>query len=239
MPKPPVPTRAIPRQATSRVAFESEPPSPDDPLLGFEPYIHKQPRANSITPALQREFVAHLAATGIVTSAARHIGRSMEALYKLRHQPGAQGFAKAWDRAVQMGVERLEDTALARAIEGSERKIIRNGEVVATERYHNEALVMFFLRTRLADRYSPQAQLGPGHPLYEKALRVAEEERRQRDNDPARIAKVHASIDAKVKQLKYELVDDWNAQVRDYNAANGTGLPTLGDDGRLEFPDEA
>ena len=100
------------------MAFEHAPLADDDPLLGFAPYLHKAPRSNSITPDLQREFVAHLAATGIVTSAARHIGRSMEALYKLRHQPGAEGFARAWDRAVQLGVARLEDTALARAIEG-------------------------------------------------------------------------------------------------------------------------
>jgi len=236
MPSPPRPTRAIARQATSRVAFESDPPSADDPLLAFEPYAHKQPRSNSITPDLQREFVAHLAATGIVTSAARHIGRSMEALYKLRHRPGAQGFAKAWDRAVQMGVERLEDTALARAIEGSERKIIRNGEVVATERVHNEALVMFFLKHRLADRYAPSAHVGPGHPVYEKAARAAKADQLAAANDPAEIKRVQKSIDAKVMQWKYELVDEWNEQVREYNCENGTGLPTLGRDGMLVFP---
>ncbi|MEM6909884.1 MAG: hypothetical protein AAF494_14525 [Pseudomonadota bacterium] len=190
--------RRIARQATSRVAFEREPLADDDPLLGFEPYRHKQPRANSITPDLQREFVAHLAATGIVTSAARHIGRSMEALYKLRHKRGAEGFARAWDRAVQMGVERLEDTALARAIEGSERKIIRNGEVIATERYHNEALVMFFLKTRLADRYAPGAHVGPGQPLYERIRREIEEERRKAANDPDVLKRIRAAIDRKL-----------------------------------------
>ena len=233
----PRPTRAIARQATSRVAFERDPPADDDPLLAFEPYLHTAPRANSITPDLQREFVAHLAATGVVASAARRIGRSMEALYKLRHKPGAQGFAKAWDRAVQMGVERLEDTALARAIEGSERKIIRGGEVVATERFHNEALVMFFLKTRLADRYAPSAHVGPGHPLYERAARAAEADRIAAANDPEEIKRTQASLDAKIVQWKRELVEDWNAKVRAYNAEKGTGLPTLGEDGVLEFPD--
>ncbi|MEM7702942.1 MAG: hypothetical protein AAF251_13460 [Pseudomonadota bacterium] len=238
MPKPPapVPTRKIPGQATSRVAFESEPPSPDDPLLAFEPYIHKAPRSNSITPDLQREFVAHLAATGLVNAAARHIGRSMEALYKLRHRPGAQGFAKAWDRAVQMGVERLEDTALARAIEGSERHIIRNGEIIATERTHNEALVMFFLKTRLADRYAPSAHVGPGHPLYEKAARAAEADRIAAENHPDEIKRIQESLNAKVMQWKHELVDEWNAQVRQCNAEHDLSLPTMGRDGKLEFP---
>ncbi|MEM9501572.1 MAG: hypothetical protein AAF941_06965 [Pseudomonadota bacterium] len=215
MPNPPAPrpTRKIARQATSRVAFESEPPSPDDPLLAFEPYRHKQPRSNSITPDLQREFVAHLAATGIVTSAARHIGRSMEALYKLRHKPGAQGFANAWDRAVQMGVERLEDSALARAIEGEERHIVSGGEVVATEMRHNEALVMFFLRNRLPERYGT-GELKPGHPAYEaiKAELRAEWDREayERRNSPEeREAKLKFINDVRERWRR-----EWEAEQR-------------------------
>ncbi len=205
VPSGPVPTRATPRQATSRVAFESDPLAPDHPLLAFEPYVHSRPRANSITPDLQRTFVSHLAATGVVTSAARKIGRSMEALYKLKHKPGAEGFARAWDRAVQLGVERLEDTALARAIEGSERKLYRDGELVGTERFHNEALVMFFLRNRLAERYSRHAHIAPGHPVYERIKREIEEEQRREANDPKVIQAVRDSIDRKIEALRLEV----------------------------------
>ncbi|GIX21197.1 MAG: hypothetical protein KatS3mg120_2873 [Erythrobacter sp.] len=83
--------RKVARQATSEVAFEFAPAviAEDDPLLDFTPYRHKAPRRNSITPDLQRAFIARLAETGIVKSAAAHIGRSLEALYKLRRQPGA------------------------------------------------------------------------------------------------------------------------------------------------------
>jgi hypothetical protein len=230
-------TRKIARQATSRVAFERPEPQPDDPLLAFEPYIHKAPRRNSITPDLQRKFIAHLAATGIVARAARHIGRSLEALYKLKQKPGAEGFAEAWDRAAQLGVERLEDSALTRAIEGTERKIRHAGEVVATERVHNEALVMFFLRNRLPERYAREAQVGPGHPLWEKVARALEEERIAKARDPAEIRRVRASLDAKMTQWKRDLLAEWNAKVRAYNAKNGTGLPVVGEDGELEFPD--
>ncbi len=149
--------RAIARQATSAVAFEHEPPSPGDPILDFTPVPHVRPRRNSITPDLQRAFIAHLAATGIVTSAARHIGRSMEALYKLRQRPGAESFRAAWDAAVDRGVARLEDCALARAIEGEERMVVSQGNLIGTERRHNEGLVMFFLRHRRPERYGPQS----------------------------------------------------------------------------------
>ena len=143
-----------------------EVPDQNDPLLQFEPVPHRRPRRNSITAARQRAFVAHLAATGIVSEAARHIGASMEALYKLRHRPGAEAFAAAWDAAVDRGVQRLEDGALARAIEGEERLVVSAGKVLGTERRHNEALVMFFLRNRRPQRYGDA--IGPGHPLYEQ-----------------------------------------------------------------------
>ena len=90
----------------------------------------------------------------------------MEALYKLRKQPGAAEFDAAWDAAVDRGVARLEDTALARAIEGEDRLVVSAGKVVGSERRHNEALVMFLLRGRRAHRYG--ADIRPGHPLYER-----------------------------------------------------------------------
>jgi hypothetical protein len=63
-------------------------PAEDDPLLGFVPVPHSRPRRNSITPDRQRAFIAALAA--------REIGASLEALYKLRNRPGAEGFRTAW-----------------------------------------------------------------------------------------------------------------------------------------------
>jgi hypothetical protein len=149
--------RAIPRQATSEVAWEFEPAviTDDDPLLDFAPYRHKAPRRNSITPDLQRAFVAHLAVTGIVKSAAVHIGRSLEALYKLRRQPGAEGFAGAWDEALDWGVARLEDCALERAI---------------AEGYSNQrvnSMLAFVIKHHYA-QYVDARFVIPGHWLYER-----------------------------------------------------------------------
>ena len=160
----------MPRQrAALRTSYMAAPPAvadAEDPLLGFAPVPHVAPRRNSITPDRQRAFIAHLAATGIVRQAARHIGASLEALYKLRQRPGADGFCAAWDAAVDRGVQRLEDCALARAIEGEERLVVSAGKVLGTERRHNEALVQFFLRHRRPDRYG--TALRPGTALYEQ-----------------------------------------------------------------------
>ena len=151
-------SRAIARQRTSRVAAPvAEPLQEGHPLLDFAPYLHKAPRANSITPTKQRRFVAELAASGIVTHAAIKIGASMEALYKLRHRKGAEDFAAAWDRAVDAGIARLEDCALERAIVGEERPVVSMGRVVASYTKHDTQLILFFLRNRRRKRYGPEA----------------------------------------------------------------------------------
>ena len=191
-------TRVTKRQGTSYMAFRGEEPATDDPLLDFKPVPHERPRRNSITAERQRAFIAHLAATGIVTEAARHIGASMEALYKLRKRPGGEEFDAAWDGAVDRGVARLEDTALARAIEGEERLVVSAGKLIGTERRHNEALVMFFLKNRRAMRYG--AEVRPGHPLYERIRGEVLAELRQtatRDEES-----ILASIDAKLALIR-------------------------------------
>jgi len=149
--------RKVARQATSEVAFEFAPSviAEDDPLLDFTPYRHKAPRRNSITPDLQRAFIARLAETGIVTSAAAHIGRSLEALYKLRRQPGARGFAAAWDEALAWGVMRLEDCAMERAL----------AEGLSNPRPNS--MLAFVIRHRHA-QYVDARFVRPGHWLYER-----------------------------------------------------------------------
>ena len=157
-----------PGRRTARSAFFEDEPAPDDPLLGFAPYRHKQPRRNAITPERQRAFIAALAASGIVTQAARAIGASLEALYKLRALPGAEGFAAAWEMAIDRGIARLEDCALERAIRGEERPVVSRGSVVATYTRHDTALMLFLLRQRRAHRYGADVDLRPGSPAYER-----------------------------------------------------------------------
>ncbi|MFB0611002.1 hypothetical protein [Aurantiacibacter poecillastricola] len=192
--------RATPRQATSYITAPPSPVEEGDALLDFAPVPHVAPRRNSITPDRQRKFIEHLAATGIVKQAAKHIGASLEALYKLRQKPGGEEFARAWDIAVDRGIARLEDCALSRAIEGEERMIVSGGQVLGTERRHNEALVMFFLRHRRAQRYGPDIR--PGHPLYEKIrAEVMADYRARQPKKGEVLARLNAKID-KMRERK-------------------------------------
>lgn len=151
--------RATPRQATSAAAYVRPEPEQDDPLLGFAPYLHKRPRRNSITPEVQRRFLAALAASGIVQQAARSIGKSMEALYKLRARPGAEGFAAAWDEALKWGAERLEDCALEIAL--------REDWDFDGWTGRREGLLIYLLQRRSAFLVD-ERDVAPGHPLYER-----------------------------------------------------------------------
>ena len=191
-------TRATRRRATSAVAFRGEPLDPDDPLLAFAPVPHVAPRRNSISPARQRAFIAHLAATGIVTQAAKHIGASLEALYRLRNKAGAEEFRTAWNEAADRGVARIEDGALQRAIEGVDRPIVSGGKLLGWHRVHNEGLVMFFLRNRRTERYGADLadKLKPGDPLYEKIKREVIDEYEGDD------AEVFASIDKFIDDMR-------------------------------------
>jgi len=178
---------ARPSRRTSRSAFIADPPDPDDPLLAFVPYLHKAPRGNSITPDRQRAFIAALAASGIVTQAARRIGASLEALYRLRHQPGAEGFARAWEQAIERGITRLEDCALELALRGEELPIVSAGKLLGTYRKLNFGHIRFILSQRRPARYGPEALRRPG---------------RWDDEDSMSQQEVLDSIDAMIDQMR-------------------------------------
>ena len=147
--------RATARQATSAVAFAQSDLDPDDPLLDFFPFIHAAPRRNSITPPVQRAFIYELAATGTVSAAATRVGKSMEALYKLRARPGAEDFARAWDEALEWGVMRLEDCAIERAL----------AEGASSPRANS--MLCFVIRHRSPHMVDAR-QVKPGHWLYDR-----------------------------------------------------------------------
>ena len=98
------------------------------------------------------------------------IGASLEALYRLRHQPGAEQFSAAWDQAIDRGMARLEDCALERALVGEERPVVRNGEIVGSWRYHDTRLLMFLLKQRRGERFQTEhaRALKPGMAEYER-----------------------------------------------------------------------
>lgn len=66
-------------------------------------------RADGWTPERQGKFVGLLAETGSVAEAARRVGMSRMAAYRLRRRPDAEDFAHAWEAV--MAIRRGEEIA--------------------------------------------------------------------------------------------------------------------------------
>lgn len=122
-------------------------------LSEFTPVPRLCNRYDGWTPELQRDFIASLAETGSVRAAAHAVSMAPEGAYMLRRHPEAAEFRKAWETALALGVQRLEDVALDRALHGVEVPVYHFGAVVGTRQVFNDRLLMFILRNRSRDRF--------------------------------------------------------------------------------------
>jgi hypothetical protein len=135
---PPSATVPLPQQAGGGLERPTIP-------LDFTP-VPRRYRHDGWTPERQKAFVEALADTGCVTRAAAQVNMSQANAYALRRAPGAEGFRRAWDAALDFGLKRLKDIAFERAIEGQLVPVFVAGKLMGFRRKRNDALLMFCLR---------------------------------------------------------------------------------------------
>ena len=123
-------------------------PKPHTTLPAFTPVPRLKERSNGWKPEVQRAFIEALADTGSVASACRRVDRSTHGAYHLRRQPGAEEFAAAWQAALDLGMQRVEDVAMDRALNGVEVPHYCNGELIGTSRKYDERLTLSLLAMR-------------------------------------------------------------------------------------------
>ena len=123
-------------------------------LPDFTPVPRLKERSNGWNPEIQRDFIAALADTGSVRSAARAVGRSEVGAYQLRRHPEGASFAKAWEAALKLGIQKIEDVAMDRALNGVEVPVYHFGQIVGTRKVYNDYLLMFLLRNRAPKRFA-------------------------------------------------------------------------------------
>jgi hypothetical protein len=106
----------------------------------------KKPRRRNprLTDEKANAFIEHLARSGSVSVAAERAKVGRTQMYE--HRRTHKRFAQAWTKALALGVERLHDDAITRALEGDERSIVRKGEIIGTERRIDNRLVQFLLK---------------------------------------------------------------------------------------------
>jgi hypothetical protein len=123
-------------------------------LPAFTPVPRHYNRHDGWTAERQRRFIDALADTGSVRAAAHAVNMTPEGAYLLRRHPRAASFRAAWEAALALGVQRLEDVAMERALHGVEVPVYHFGAVVGTRRVFNDRLLMFLLRNRAPRRFA-------------------------------------------------------------------------------------
>jgi hypothetical protein len=138
-------------------------PAPLPTEIPFEP-ARLRPRHDGWTAERQILFIETLATTKCVDEACRRVGMSDTSAYELRNRPCGAAFAKAWDIALECLLDRVEQSAVERSINGVPRPIFYKGELVGEYRHFDERLTMFLLRSRRAARYGKWIDALPPRP---------------------------------------------------------------------------
>ncbi len=126
-------------------------------------------------------FFHHLGRTGSVTVAADRAQLRRSSLYQRRQDD--EEFAERWARALDLGVERLQDNAMNRAMNGTEKPVWRNGRQVGAIRQFDNRLLQFLLKAHRPDLYGDRGHAAaPGLPFdLVKRMAAAEERLAERE----------------------------------------------------------
>ena len=174
-------------------------------LPAFAPVPRQCQRHDGWTPERQRGFIEALADTGSVEAAARAVDMSSVGAYQLRRQPGAEEFRAAWETALALGVQRIEDVAMDRALNGVEEPLYSYGKLIGSRTRYNDRLLMFILRNRAPERFAagggPKGLNAVSQMQLDRLKKqwIAEHEA-SKPNVTA--AEVRASIDRKIMDIR-------------------------------------
>ena len=187
-----------------------ESPARSHVLPPFTPVPRAKDRSNGWRPEVQRTFIEALAETGSVKSAARRVNRAEVGAYLLRRHPDAAEFRKAWDIALDIGMRRIEDVAMDRALHGVEVPMYSYGKLIGTRRVYNDRLLMFMLRNRAPERFAAgnAAALGAAEQQKQSRLKAQWRKEWEAEQAAARAAasaqdedQIIAEINAKIQAM--------------------------------------
>lgn len=102
-------------------------------------------RHSGWTAERQRTFIEHLALTGLVGESAARAGVTSRSAYMLRNRAGAEGFARAWDSALQLSATRIAAIAFDRALHGRTDRVYKEGELVMERKVPSDYLLTWLL----------------------------------------------------------------------------------------------
>lgn len=188
-------------------------------LPAFTPVPRKCERHDGWTPERQRVFIEALADTGSVRAAAHKVNMTPEGAYLLRRHPEGKSFRKAWEAALALGVQRLEDVAMERALHGIEVPVYSYGKLVGCRRVFNDALLMFLLRNRAPHRFAADSLHNLDAATQSSLQRLKKEwrkewEEEQRAGCGKSSAEIYARIDSKLDRMRERWLEGMSPETR-------------------------
>ncbi|XAP77668.1 hypothetical protein ABC955_13960 [Citromicrobium bathyomarinum] len=201
------------RKADNR---EQRLPVPAGELPDFVPVPRQTDRHDGWTEDRQRRFIAALADTGSVHAACKAVNMSQAGAYYLRRQRGAESFRAAWQAAIDLGVQRIEDVAMDRALNGVDVPVYSYGKLVGTRTTYNDRLLMFMLRNRAPDRFTEGRAKGLNAvgQMELKRLKKQWREEYERERAQGGEARVFEELETKLQTLHQRHLDSMSPRAR-------------------------
>jgi hypothetical protein len=128
-----------------------------------------------VTPRKLVKFLKALTRTANVTVAAESCKISRTCLYE--HREVDLDFAKAWDAAMNIAVDRLEFRAHQRAFDGTDKPLVYKGEITrdangdpVTIKEYSDTLTIFLLKAHRPEKYRDNTNVNVSGTLTLEAL---------------------------------------------------------------------
>ena len=112
---------------------------------------HHAPAARQHTPEKLAKFLEMLREGNTATFSAKTLGLGRTILYE-RKQADLD-FARAWEDAVEVGIETMEQEAFRRATLGVDKPVYQGGKKVGSVREFSDTLLIFLLKARRPEIY--------------------------------------------------------------------------------------
>jgi hypothetical protein len=108
-------------------------------------------RHAEFTADRQARFLGLLAKGHTIAHAARAVGSGRTTVYT--HRDADEAFRRAWDAAIDEGVEVLEEEVRRRAVDGVLKPVYQGGVKVGTIREYSDTLLIFSLKAKRPNVY--------------------------------------------------------------------------------------
>jgi hypothetical protein len=112
-----------------------------------------------LTPKKRRKkawetvFLDALAESGNVSKAAAVAHITRPTAYALRNSPDAPDFTEAWEDALEEAGDLMELEARRRAVDGTQKPVFYQGDIVGHIREYSDTLLIFLLKAAKPEKY--------------------------------------------------------------------------------------